>query len=220
MNLPVFLSMRFKTTLAGMGFVCEADSLSLDEARAKCHEVQLQECDIELVAAQILLELSKPNSTGCYQLDEESEQLFVNILSELKVGAEHFHNERVGHYDNLNNRVAPVDFGINFPDGTIRVTWFEDEAAKDLDTTLALVKGAAEALLRAQELPYFQQTDQELNDGDIESVLNRRTELLYRAGLWPSSDNEFEPEEDFNLDKALTAYATMNPPLLAVNVST
>lgn len=203
-----------------MSFIAEAGSLSLDEAQAKCREVRLQEYDIELVAAQILLELSKPNSTGCYQLDEESEQLFVNILSELKLGAEHCYNRRLGFYDNLNNTITPVDMGINFPDGTIRVTWFEDQAAKDLDATWSLVKGAAEALLRAQELPYFQQTDQELNDGDIESVLNRRTELLYRAGLWPSSDNEFEPEEDFDLDKALTVYATMNPPLLAVNVST
>ena len=131
-------------------------------AKATFQAVQSQEQDIELVAVLIGLQLGKPNNGGCYLMDDDSEKIFVNLLNELQLGAEHFFNERLGSYDKFNNAITPADLGIVFPDGTLRVVWKEEHAAKDFDTSLELVKGTVELLLQAQEVRYFQQTDDEL----------------------------------------------------------
>lgn len=194
MNLPTFFSLRFKTVIAGLEFISEVDCEDTTAARAQFQAVQNQEQDIELVAVLIGLQLGKPNNGGCYLMDEDSEKIFVNLLNELQLGAEHFFNERLGSYDKFNNAVTPADLGIVFPDGTLRVVWKEEHAAKDFDTSLELVKGTVELLLQAQEVRYFQQSDDELENDDFASLASRRLELLFRAGLWPSVDGEYEPD--------------------------
>src|SRR6476661_1705301 len=113
MDLPVSFSFRFKTTLAGIDFIGEAECANQEEARAQFAKVLAQSDDIEFIAGLIYLELAKPKG-GCYQLDEDSESIFVDIVKTLKLGAEHFLNESIGSYDRYTNRVTPADLGINF----------------------------------------------------------------------------------------------------------
>lgn len=206
MNLPTFFTLRFKTTIVDFDFTSEVECDDIDQARAAFGALHGAQVDMEMPAALIGLVLAKPK--GCYMLDDCSNELLGSVLKVLRVGAEHFLNKRCGSYDPFNNSMTPADLGIVFPDGTMRLVWEEEHALFSFDETLSLVKGTVEMLLQAQEVPYFQETDDEINSYDSKSVSGRREELLFRAGLWPSEDNEFEPEtEGLNAAALLAEYA-------------
>jgi hypothetical protein len=205
LNLDTFFKARFKTTLAGMEFLAEVDCDNLEELSQHCNKAAKAEQEIELIAAMIGIELNKPNG-GCYLLDDESEKLLVSVMKELKVGAEHFFNERLGSYDVLNNKVTPADLGMVFPDGTIRVVWDEESATQDFDTCLTILKGVVELLIQAQDMTYFKYTEEEYEANDYESLTNRRIELLFGAGLWPADDGSFEPETPQKVQLLLTLF--------------
>lgn len=206
MKLPTFFSLRFTTQLASMQFTAEVECADVEAAKVAFTGAHSHESEIELSAALIGLDLAKPGNRGCYLMDTESEKIFVQVLNSLKLGAEHFYNERLGSYDPLNNRVTPSDLGILFPDGSMRIVWKVEHAKADFDACLDIVKGAAELLLEAQDIPYLQVTDEELDDNDYDSVTNRRIELLFAAGLWPTSEDEFEPVAASGVVELLGSY--------------
>ena len=194
MHKNVSFTARFRTELAGVAFHAEEDCADLAELGQKYRALQ-SAGDVELVAAQLCFDLSRPDGSGCDLLDEDSEQLMRTLWRSLKVGAEHFFNERLGYYDKLNNRVKPADLGVVFPDGTMRIVWDTEGSATDFDSTLTVLSAAVDMLLQLQKAPYGRQTEEELDANDFNAVRERRIEALFAAGLWPCTDDSFEPLE-------------------------
>jgi hypothetical protein len=212
MKLKTSFTLRFKAVIAGVEFLAEVDCADQIAARNKIMEMETQNQDIELVAALVFLDLAREDG-GCYIMDEENVEIYGELLrDDLKVGAEHFYNESLGSYDHLMNRVTPADLGEVFPDGTMRLVWEADTAAFDFGTTVELLTRAAETLLQAQDMPYFCQGEDELDANDFEPLKERRIELMFRAGLWPSSDGSFDTQKPEAVQAMLQHYATLPIP--------
>jgi len=212
MNLKTSFTLRFKTLIAGAEFLAEVDCADEIAARNKIMEMVTHRQEVELVAALVFLDLAKPDG-GCYIMDEESLEIYTELLNDdLKIGAEHFYNESMGSYDHIMNRITPADLGEVFPDGTMRLVWEADTAVFSFDTTVDLLKRAAEMLLQAQEMPYFCQGEDELDANDFEPMKERRIELMFRTGLWPNSDGSFNMQAPAFVQELLKHYATLPIP--------
>lgn len=214
MTLSNFFSLRFKSVIAGVEFVAEVDCDNVDEVSETCFKLATSNEDITLVAARIGFDLVKPDNKGCYILEAAEEGILGDVLKELKMGVEHFMNHKIGWYDVLNNNIKPVDMGIVFPDASLRVVWKEETALYDFDKSFAIVKGVISLLLAMQSIAYFQETPEEVEDGNTQSAADRRVDVLFSEGLWPASDGDFEFECDSVLDvtKTLAPYLTMSVP--------
>jgi hypothetical protein len=207
MNLSTSFTLRFKAVIAGAEFISEVECADISHALTTLKTMESQHQNIELVAALTYLSLALPDGS-CDLLDDESTEIYGELLrDELKVGTEHFYNECMGSYDHILNRITPADLGEVFPDGTMRLVWDKELAVFDFPTTVAMTRAAAEVLLQAQKLPYFQQTEDELEEGDVDKVKDRRVELLFAAGLWPDSDNSFKPVPPERIPELLAKYA-------------
>lgn len=213
MNLNPWFNLRFKTVIGGADFIAEVECDNLAEVGEKCQKIYSAQEGIELIAAYIVFSLVKPGGSGCYPLDDHSNVLLNTIVKALGVGNEHFMNERLGKFDMFKNTVEPADMGNVFPDGTIRFVWWEDKSSLGFfDETFELLNNALAMLIRMEEMPYFRETEQEFEECDGTGVMTRRTEALFKAGLFPAEDNTFEAEPGQTIDTVLQFYATQAVP--------
>ena len=209
MDLPTSFRARFRTHLAGMEFNAEAEFDDINAFARRVRENDASDHDMVLVASEIAFDLT--SGTGCRKLDDESEKIFVNVLKALKVGAQHFYNERMGTYDPLNNVVTPADFGLMLPDGSLRVVWFLDEAASDFDTVYEIAKGTLQMLLELQDMVWGKATEAEYEDSIYDALEDRRIDVLFEAGLWPDTDNAFDAVSPSEQTAILEKYRLRNP---------
>lgn len=192
-NFGLSFELRFRTQIAGHEFLSEVSCPDPAEASKVCRELACQDQDVELIAALVYLDTSRAG--GCDVLDDESMNLFTELCSHLRVAPETFYNERLGSYDRWQNRITPANLGHHFPDGTMRIVWRLESACLDLDETVRILKGAAELLAEMEEIPYFCQSEEELEDNNLEALLERRAALLFAAGCWPADDDSFPEVE-------------------------
>ena len=209
-NFATALTLRFKTVIGQSVFFAEVECADVNEVAKKCGEFGDTPFDVELVAALIYLDTSRPTSNGCYILDDESVEVFEELLSHMGMTPEHFVNQRIGYYDRFNNTITPTDLGISFPDGSIRVIWDASISKVSFDNVLKIVKGALELLFTAQEMPYFQPTEDEIDNGD-DKASKRRSDLLFEAGFWPNTENEFDLESTISVTELLSKYTDETP---------
>lgn len=212
MNLKTSFTLRFKAVIAGVEFLAEVECADEIAARNKVMEMGTQCPEVELVAALVFLDLAK-DDRGCYIMDEANIEIYTELLNaDLKIGAEHFYNEGMGSYDHIMNRITPADLGEVFPDGTMRLVWEKGTAAFSFETSVDILKRAAETLLQAQDMPYFCEGEDELDVGDSEPMKERRVELMHRAGLWANSDGTFSRQASGVVQALLKHYATLPIP--------
>jgi hypothetical protein len=211
MDIKSFFTARFQTTIAGFPFTSEVECENTTELREACQKLHAANDSMELIAARIGLDLAKPSS-GCHLFDDDSEHLYIQVLKDLGVGAEHFFNERMGWYDKFNNRVEPADMGMLFPDGALRLVWRQEESKLNFDETLRITKRALEFLLQMQEVPYLCATEDEYNENNVDGVRDRRTQALFEAGLWPDQEGEYEEVEEDRVAALLEQYRGMTVP--------
>lgn len=189
-NYGISFELRFRTQLAGHEFLSEVSCADSTEASSVCAKMACLDQDVELVAALVYIDTS--HAGGCDVLDDESMSLFTELCLHLRVAPETFYNQRLGSYDRWQNSITPADMGHHFPDGTLRIVWELESARLDVDETVRILKGAAELLAEMEEIPYFCQSDVELEDNNWTALVERRMALLFAAGCWPAEDDSFE----------------------------
>ena len=214
MHKNVSFTARFQTLVAGVAFQAEVECADVAELSQQCRALYAAG-EAEMVAAMLCFDLARPDGKGCELLDEESEELMRTLWKSLKVGAEHFFNERLGSYDKFNNRITPADLGVVFPDGTMRIVWDAEGSATDFDTALGVLSGALGMLLKLQQSAYGQQTEAEAEEADYASVKARRIDALFAAGLWPSMDDNFELLSAQAAERITEEYCCRPAPALA-----
>ena len=196
-----YLEVRWTTEIAGLPFhaTMTADSSAelVQKARALHRSTDgmgLQE-PMLITAAEFCFD-TKNKTTQKYEcLDDEysalMEQIVKATLSGRESAVQHYMNGRMGSYDHFNNRIIAADYGITFPDGTVRVWWDQDECLLTFDDAYAFYSTVLTTLLAMARTSYFQESIEEINSGDTQSYKTRRTEFLFEHGLWPDAENEF-----------------------------
>jgi hypothetical protein len=191
MNFQIAYNLQFRTEVCGQEFLSDVYCADDDAARKVCEPFEDHPQQVDLVAAQVFIDTTRPDRKGCVVLDEESDKLFSDICATLRVKQGSFLNSKIGSYDELNNVIVPANLGHHFPDATMRVVWRDGQSAQSLDDTVRILKGAAQMLAAMQEIGYFGQTAEEFEAVTYEGVVERRTLALFEAGFWPDEDNEF-----------------------------
>lgn len=189
-NFELSFELRLRTQLAGHDFLSEVSCANAVEVLKLREDLAGLDQEVAMIAALVFLDTSHAEG-GCDVLDDDSAGLFNELCEHLKVGQETFYNSSMGSYDQLTNRVTPADLGHHFPDGTLRLVWDAESSLLGLDETVSILKAAAELLAEMQDMPYFCQTDDEMEVNDWESLAERRTRLLFDAGCWPADDDSF-----------------------------
>lgn len=202
LHIPATYRLNVLHEVKGIKFYAELAYDTPAEVTAAFSKLDEAGMEVSLEDAEITLDLSRKDVDGkymgCYQLDDESNQLLAVICKELVVDAQSFLNERMGSYDPLNNRITPADLGNIFPDGTMRIFWHEENSRYSFDTALTTLQSAIGFLIQLEAMPLFQATPEEYEDSVYTGILRRRTAALFAAGFWPEED-EKEPLPDLDV---------------------
>lgn len=153
-------------------------------------------CHLQLTRAEMCFSTFHEPTGVCDALEGDYEEIFESFvgLSDTVEGAQnvqHYLNYITGGYDRVMNRVTPSDFGITFPDGSVRVMWDEDECIWGFDEAYTRFGTFLTVLMEMSRHNYFNATDDELNSGESMAEHNRKMDFLRTHGLLPNDDGEW-----------------------------
>lgn len=192
MNLQNSFTLRFRTIIANLSFLAEVECADLADVTKTCQALSIAEGP-ELIASLMFFDTISGTTSAPRDM---ALKIFAELCNALKVGQEDYWNEVVGSYDKLTNRVTPFNMGALFPDGSVRVVWDFEDSLLGFDDTLRILDNALWLLLKLQELPQFEPSEEELEEhGNCTDLVEGRiTDVLFEAGLWPDSSGAFADE--------------------------
>lgn len=190
------LSMRdfeFKTQV-------DADNLeALEKASStlqKTARAMAPGCALQLSRAEMCFSTYHEPSGTHEVLNDAYEEIFETFIGLTDVednsqNVQHYMNHATGSYNRLMNRVTPDDFGITFPDGSVRVMWDIDECIWLFDEAYERYSTFLTVLLEMSRHNYFNATDDELDEADYEGEQARKMGFLSAQGLLPNENGEW-----------------------------
>lgn len=208
LKAPTF-SARFDIPICDMRAQAEDDFDTLGQVLSKLAQLQAVSPATVLSAVMIHFSLEKQGGSSWHSVDETSSELLEDVCKELGVKAQHFFNHRMASYDNLNNTLTPLDFGLSLPDGTLKIVWRPHESSYSLEELMAPLTAAVNGVLAVQHMAYGRETIDELNGETPCKMMDRRIEVLYELGGWPSDDNTFEKVSPAQQTQVLAKYRAM-----------
>lgn len=156
-----------------------------------------------LVVDEAIIYLDTTKQSGCHVLNDTAEELFTEVAESLNCAKQDYLNRRLGSYDKWSGNLTPMNLGIVFPDGSVRLCWSKEEAPMSLDKTCVILQRCYEALVNLQAHPYCQSTEDEVN-GDVKDTREKRfIECLFKCGVWPDEDNHFTPMSQAQFERTL-----------------
>lgn len=197
-NIQPALALHFHTEIDGLSFTAKEDyQKELSAAYCKIADLKLFNPSITVSEAEIALYIEEGAP-----LNEISQHVFVGLASVIGISIESYLNGLEGHYDPLSNRLSSVNLGIQFPDRSIRANW-NPSIKHELRTVILVLQQALHLILRAQDLSYFEQSEDEETS---EAAINRLSDLLFDAGFWPSEEDEFHIKSKGVVNSLLAQY--------------
>lgn len=153
-------------------------------------------CHLQLTRAEMCFSTYHESSGTCEALKDTYEEIFETFVglsdkTEGNQNVQRYLNYVTGGYDRFMNRVTPSDFGITFPDGSIRVMWDADDCIWNFDEAYKRFGTFLTVLMEMSRHNYFNATDGELDSGESVAEFNRKMDFLRTHGLLPSEDGEW-----------------------------
>lgn len=197
------LSMRdfeFKTQVDGDSL---EDLEKASNALQKTARAMAPGCVLQLSRAEMCFSTYHEPSGTHEVLDDAYEKIFETFIGLTDVednsqNVQHYMNHATGSYNRHTNRVTADDFGITFPDGSVRVMWDIDECIWLFDEAYERYSTFLTVLLEMSRHNYFNATDDELDEGDNDAAQIRKMDFLRARGLLPTEHGEWVEMASFD----------------------
>lgn len=205
LQAPTF-SARFAVPLCGLTSLAEGEFDSVKQVQEKLAQLRAVSAQSQLEAVMVHFDLKKTNGTEYHRVDDGTAELIEATCKELGVSVQHYFNERLAAYDEVNNSLTPRDFGISLPDGSIKIVWFQDRCAHAIEHVVKVLSLTVNSALAVQNMTFGRETIDEFNGDTPSRMMERRRQVLFEVGGWPSSDDMFNVVSFAKCERVLAKY--------------